>query len=135
MGFYSENPIKAIRKARQCDGCGRFFEIGCPALKCAGVEDGQFWSATYHVECRRAEIALNELHDIRFGDEWMPLSDIDWEDFPWLIEGFPEVAARMKITTKRFERIQREREETYRAWRAIDAKRRAVRSDGMGGRA
>ena len=135
MGFYSQTPINAIRKARQCDGCGRLVETGCSALKCAGVEDGQFWSATYHNDCRSAEIALNELHDIRFDDEWMPLSDIDWEDYPWLIKGFPEVAARMNITLERFERIQREREETDRAWRAIDAKRHAANTDGMGGRA
>lgn len=54
MTFYSEQPIKSIRKARPCD-------------------------------------------------DWFPLSDIDWEDYPWLIESFPIVADRMNITTARYE--------------------------------
>lgn len=102
MTFYSEQSIKSIRKARPCAGCCSLLEVGTPAVRCAGKQD-DFWSATYHRECREAEIKLNDLHGIRAGDDWFPLSDIDWEDYPWLIESFPIVADRMNITTARYE--------------------------------
>lgn len=102
MTFYSEQPIKRIRKARPCDGCGSTMEVGTEALRCVGKQD-DFWSATYHPECREAEIKLNDLHDVRVGDDWMPLSDIDWEEYLWLIESFPVVADRMNITIARYE--------------------------------
>lgn len=124
MSFYNERIVKAIRKARGCDGCGTKLQVGETALACSGIGEDGFWSATYHNECRKAEEGLNELHDVRFGDEWMPLSYMEWDDWPWLIEKFPTVAARMKITTERFDEVQAEREATRKAWAAIDAKRR-----------
>lgn len=123
MSFYDEREIKAIRKPRNCDGCGRTMEVGVPALRCSGVGDEGFWYATYHRECRKAEEALNELHDWRAGDDWMILSDLDWEDWPWLIEDFPEIAERMKITTERFEKVQAEQERARKVWAEIDRKR------------
>lgn len=125
MSFYDERTIKSIRKARACEGCGTMIHVGESALGCAGRYDGAFWSATYHHECRKAEIALNELHEVRHGDEWMNLgNDMEWEDWPWLIEDFPIVAARMKITTERFEEIQAERESVRKRWAEIVAARR-----------
>lgn len=110
MSFYSERPIKAVRKTRACDGCGTPLAVGQPALKCSGNHDG-FWSGTYHLECREAEIALNKLHDCWGGDDWMSLChDLEWDDYPWLIEKFPAVAERKKVTTERYEEIRDEQE-------------------------
>lgn len=125
MSFYSERSIKAVRKARACNGCGVRLEVGEPALGCAGHYDGEFWSAAYHHDCRAAEIGLNDLHDVRPGYDWMNLADdMEWEDWPWLIETFPDVAERMKITTERFEKVRDERESVRKAWAEIDRKRR-----------
>lgn len=108
------------------DGCASQLEVGQPALSCSGRGDDGFWSATYHHECRKAEEALNKLHDIGWHDDWLVLcDDMEWEDWPWLIEEFPVVAGRMKITTERFNEVQAERDAVTKAWRAIDAERRA----------
>lgn len=124
--FYNERTIKSVRKARPCLGCGRRIEVGETALGCAGHYDGDFWSGAYHHDCRSAEIGLNRLHDVRGGDEWMNLGDdMEWEDWPWLVEDFPAVAARMGITTERFEEVRDERERVRKAWAEIDAQRRA----------
>lgn len=124
--FYSERTIKSVRKARPCLGCSDRIEVGETALGCAGHYDGTFWAGAYHHDCRAAEIGLNGLHDVHAGDEWMNLgNDMEWEDWPWLIEEFPAVAARMKISTERYEKVRDERERVQRAWSEIDAKRRA----------
>lgn len=125
MSFYSEKTVKSVRKARACLGCGVRIEAGETALGCAGHDDGQFWSGIYHHDCREAEIGLNMLHDVYAGDDWMNLGDdMEWEDWPWLIEKYPAVAARMKITTKRFEGVRDEQARVRKAWSEIDAQRR-----------
>jgi hypothetical protein len=127
VSFYSEKPIKAVRKARACHGCGRRIEVGEPAIGCAGHYDGEFWSGAYHGDCRKAEIELNDLHEVRHGDEWMNLGDdMEWEDWPWLVAEFPGVASRMKITIERFNEVRDERERVRKAWSEIDAKNRAA---------
>ena len=103
MSFYRETIVKAVRKPRQCIGCCATVNVGEPALDCSGHYNGDFWSATYHQECRAAECALNDLHDLRSGDDWMGLSDIEWDDWPWLIAEHPVVAGRMKVTTERYQ--------------------------------
>lgn len=104
--FYRENAIKAVRKPRQCNGCGHKVEVGSPALDYAGHADGDFWSATYHVDCRKAEVDLNDLHGTSYVGEWMNLSaDMEWEDWPWLVDNFPAVAERMGITKARHDEI------------------------------
>lgn len=128
MSFYSERTIKSVRKARACSGCNRKIEVGETALECSGKSD-DFWSGTYHHGCRAAEIALNELHEVWGGNDWMNLgSDMEWEDWPWLIEAFPNVAARMGITTERFISIRDEQDRVRKARAEIDAKRRATRA-------
>lgn len=97
MSFYREAPIKAIRNPRPCLACGQRIGRGEPALGCSGIWEGDFWSGTYHTDCRKAELALNDLHDTMREGEFFPLSDIDREDHPWLVEQFPKVAARMGI--------------------------------------
>jgi len=95
-----ERTIKAVRKRHQCVGCLRFLEPGEPAKTWIGINDGDFNAVYYHPDCREAEIALNDLHDYRFHDEWLPLHEIDGEDAPWLIAEHPAVAARvgLKVT-------------------------------------
>jgi len=116
VSFYNERPIKAIRKSRPCEGCNVRLETGEPALGCAGIGYDGFWAAAYHAECRAAEIALNLLHRTR-DYEWMNLSaDMEWEDWPWLIEKHPLVADRMGVTTAKFEAVRNERERVRLAW-------------------
>tara|TARA_R100001132_G_C3272385_1_gene94389 strand:- start:3185 stop:3568 length:384 start_codon:yes stop_codon:yes gene_type:complete len=104
--FYRETPIKAVRKARRCTGCRKTIAVGEEALNCVGNSGDGFWSGTYHKDCREAEVALNDLHDIRYPDEWNNLADdMPWEDWPWLIENFPAVAERMGITAERHDEI------------------------------
>ena len=116
MSFYNETPVKAVRKARQCAGCRSMIEVGQPALNCAGHQD-DFWHATYHHECRKAEIALNDLHDIRWADDWINLGDdMEDDDWPWLLEEFPTVAERMNITAERIEKKRQRDEEMRQRW-------------------
>ena len=100
MSFYRETHVKAVRKSRPCIGCGRMIEVGSPALDASAHYEGDFWAATYHVECRAAETAINDLHEVYSG-EWMALSDIEHDDWDWLIAEHPVVAARMGITAER----------------------------------
>ena len=107
MSFYREKPIKAVRKARQCLGCLRQIEVGQPAMECAGQWGGDFWSGTYHPDCREAEVAHNKEIG-SFGDEWWPLYELEWDAWPWLIDAFPTVAARMNATIERYNEIVEE---------------------------
>lgn len=125
--FYREQAIKAVRKARRCDGCGQRLIIGEPALSCVGVGNDGFWSAVYHTDCRKAEIGLNDLYDFRGGDDWMPLGDMDVDDWPWLIEQFPTVAVRFNVTTERYEAAR-----SRKFWNACNAKRAAQGTSASG---
>lgn len=95
MSFRSERNVKAVRKRHRCDGCNSDIEVGDPAVRWAGMTDGDFGSLIFHVECREAEIALNRLLEVGWYDDWCGLQDIDGEDRPWLIDTFPVVAQRM----------------------------------------
>lgn len=96
MSFVRETSINAIRKARRCDGCGVVIALGESAIAWAGMTDGDFGTATYHPDCRAAEIGLNGLMDLN-SNEWWPLREIDHDDRRWLAASFPAVAARMNI--------------------------------------
>ena len=98
MSFATETSVKAVRKRHRCDGCGAHIEIGEPAKRWAGMSDGDFCTAIYHPDCRAAEERMNELAGWRYGDDWYLLSDdLSREDWPWLLEEFPAVAARLNI--------------------------------------
>lgn len=124
MSFFSETDIKAVRKRHRCAGCGKNIEIGEPAFRWTGTTDGEFDTATYHPECRKAEIALNELLLFQDGDDWGALIEIDDEDRPWLIETFPTVAARMGFAPS----SQTEADQLVH-----DAGKSSPRPDGQGG--
>lgn len=118
MSFINEKAVESIRKARRCSGCTHMIEVGSPAISWAGMTDGEFNTATYHPECREAEIALNKLQDTYSADEWSSLADIDWEDHRWLLEEYPEIAARRGITAETIREIEEERARCHAAWRA-----------------
>ena len=113
MSFYRETTVKAVRKARRCLGCGRMIAVGETALDVAGYWDGDFWSGTFHHECRAAEIALNRLYGPLRPDEWMQLGELEWDDWEWLLAEYPVVAARKGITA---ERLQEVKDERARIW-------------------
>lgn len=126
--FYSERIVK-VRKPRPCEGCGVIIGKGEQALTYSGRFDGYFGSFTHHIECRQAEVDLNKKVSTSF-DEWYPLSEIDPDDWQWLLEKHPAVAARKNITA---ERIQDRDAEQKRLWewrmacaRKRDAERRII---------
>lgn len=118
MGFYRERLVSTVRKQRHCCACAKLIQVGQPALDCAGHYDGDFWADTYHRECRAAECELNDLHG---AEEWMMLGDIETDDWPWLLEDHPTVAARMGITKERYEEALESDRLCREAWRARDS--------------
>lgn len=94
QAYFGERSIRALRKTRRCYGCGKFINTGEQGLRVSGVYDGEFWSGVYHLDCREAEEALNKLNNT-YGDEWISLSDGEWEDEKFLREKYPAVALRV----------------------------------------
>jgi hypothetical protein len=92
--FAREQYVMATRKAHRCDACLQPIPAMSPAIRWAGMTDGEFASCIYHTDCREAEIALNDLRG-SYADEWQSLADMEFEDMPWLAEAFPTVAARL----------------------------------------
>lgn len=126
--FYSERIVK-VRKSRPCEGCGVIIGKGEQALTYSGRFDGYFGSFTHHIECRQAEVDLNKKVSTSF-DEWYPLSEIDPDDWQWLLEKHPAVAARKNITAERIrerEAEQKRTQELHMEWaRKRDAERRMI---------
>lgn len=122
--FYRETIIKAVRKARVCGGCGRTIARGSEAVDLAGHYDGDFWSATYHVECRKAEIDLNGEHQ---AEEWIHLSEFEPDDWEVILQDHPIVAARLGITAERVEKERQREIEQRQRWMADAKKREAER--------
>ena len=116
MSFYRERLVKAVRKARKCVGCRTEIAVGQPSLDCAGHYDGDFWSGTYHPECRAAEVALNQAHGV---DEWMTLDDLESEDLRWLLEEHPAVADRMKVTAEVCDQLEEQERLSRTRWLAM----------------
>ncbi len=116
MDFTRETAIKAVRKARRCDGCSYMVEIGQPAVSWAGLIDGDFQSLTYHPDCREAEISFNAVRGTYGLEDWTGLCEIEWDDHPWLLSTFPSVAARKGITAETIFEHQQERERCRIAW-------------------
>ena len=125
MSFFRETRIKAVRKARSCGGCGKVIEVGSEAVDLASHHEGDFWSDTYHVECRRAEMALNQEHQ---AEEWIHLQEFDPED-DWevLLEEHPIVAARLGITRERIDEIHETARRMREHWRREAEAREAAR--------
>jgi hypothetical protein len=103
VSFVEERAVKATRKRHVCTSCDKWIEPGEPAVNWAGVVDGEFSSAHFHPECRKAEVELNELHDWRFGDDWLRLcDDAEPEDYPWLKAEHPLPYRRMLMTREQW---------------------------------
>ena len=47
----NERHVKACRKPHNCEWCGEIINIGEPAIRVAGVWDGDFGSYYLHHEC------------------------------------------------------------------------------------
>lgn len=114
-GFASETERKA-RKQHRCDGCAQTIEVGSTYVRWAGTTDGDFSAASFHQDCRAAEIALNKLSGTDW-DEWMGLQDMETDDWPWLLEDFPAIATRMGITQARYDEHIEERKRCAEIWR------------------
>ena len=125
MSFHNDIPIKAVRKTHVCGSCGTTIQIGEPAVRWnCRLDDGTPTTSTMHPDCRKAEIELNRLHRT-MEDEWMALTDMEWEDHPWLLESHPAIAARMGITAEESAATHKEMAECGAFWSRIDRERRA----------
>lgn len=80
------------------------------AIRLVSNYDG-FFTCLYHPECRRAEVMLNRMHRTRWNDpdDWYQLSDLETDDWPWLIANCPVVAVRMNATMLRYRERMDER--------------------------
>jgi hypothetical protein len=95
MSFYSERPVKALRKPRQCQGCRHPMAVGAPALHCSGKHEGEFFTGHYHPDCHDAEMLWNA-----FGpggmDDWTALRELDHDEIASFADQFPDVALRLR---------------------------------------
>ena len=116
-GFFGERTVKSVRKARRCCACGQMIEVGSSAIDWSGLHEGVFEAVSYHVECRAAEIALNRLNETQY-DEWIGLADLEWEDWQFILDDHPTVAARLGLTQAKIDVTVAEMAECRRAWAA-----------------
>ena len=94
--FFSDRHVKKTKKQHPCIACGEAIPQSSAALYFATKWEGEFYTGYYHIECKEAEIALNDLHGLHgLHDEWMNLTDIESEDYAWLRDKYPVVAARI----------------------------------------
>ena len=116
MTFCNEHAVKAVRKNHFCEGCGKYVLIGEPAIRWTGIGEDGFASVIYHPECREAEVYMNrEINSF----EWCPLNSHEEDDWPWLMDKFPAVAARFNITPERYKEYQ---ERYAAAWHSLAGK-------------
>ncbi len=101
-GFIQERHVKAFRKRHVCQGCDKWIEPGEPGKAWVGVVDGQFSHVNYHVECREAEVELNNLEDYRHYDDWSRLCETDSENYAWLKNEHPVAYMRMLMTREQW---------------------------------
>ena len=95
--FFTERSIKKTKKDHQCLGCNKNISQGSPANYYAAKDDGQFFDAYYHTDCRDAEIEWNDLHNT-WGYEYTPLYMMDdQDDYDWIKDKYPVVASRMGV--------------------------------------
>jgi hypothetical protein len=80
---------RTSQKRRICDACMKKIEAGDRYLSCVGVQDGQFWSASYHPDCRAWEVKLNYRNGYD-ADEWMCLSDHVGDEGLGVLDGAPD---------------------------------------------
>lgn len=104
--FFREKTIKRTAREHYCAGCNRKIEAGSPASYFACKDEGEFYSGHYHLDCREAEIAWNDLNDT-WWDDYSPLYSLPESDnargpdgdIAWICEKYPDVAARLNIAT------------------------------------
>lgn len=131
--FYSEK-IVTVRKPRQCAGCCQMLAKGDQALVYSGKFDGDFGSFTLHPECRVAELAWNKMADTYY-DEFVSLSELEPDEWEWLLDEHPVVAARMNITAERIADHRAERQRISEFYMAQARKHEAERQAALAARA
>ena len=99
-----EETIKAVRKPHLCIACLKLVKVGKQAITWVGLSDGDFNAVYYHPECRKAEIAINDLYDYRFGDEWIQLCDVDSEDYRFLKSEHPIAYKRLLMSREQYDK-------------------------------
>lgn len=99
--FHNNNPIKATKRAHQCEQCGEAIAIGSPAVNGSGKYDGYFYSHHTHVECHEAGIAYAKLNHL-WGEEfpWFQHMYEGDDHHGWLLENYPIVASRLGIASE-----------------------------------
>jgi len=105
MTFTTERVIAKVRKERKCEACRQAIEVGSPAIDWSGTTDGDFSHVSFHPECRAAEIALNKAAGTDW-DEWFGLSEMEWEDWQFILDDHPVVAARVGITQAKIDEVE-----------------------------
>lgn len=94
---FSCETTHAAAKAHRCDECPQPIEIGQRFVRWAGLTDGDFGTYKAHAECRAAVIEMNKNYGTSW-DEWVTLDDMEAEDYAWLREDHPVVAARFGLS-------------------------------------
>ena len=59
MSFNSSREIKACRKPHRCHWCDELIAKGQPAVRVAGVWDGDFGHSHYHPECNASYLTMD----------------------------------------------------------------------------
>jgi hypothetical protein len=129
MTFVRETSVKATRKRHLCIACDKWIEPGEAAKNWAGMHEGDFNSVYYHLDCRVAEVALNDLMGWRGGDDWERLCDTDSENYAWLKAEHPLPYRRMLMSREQWAAIADQSPSGARPGTGLDAEgtRAAVR--------
>lgn len=90
--------VQKCRKSKRCDQCGCLINSGEDYRKQV-TKDGDFSTYNAHIECDKAANALANYAGLNPGyDEWPVLKiDLSVDDFGWVMQDFPAVAARFNI--------------------------------------
>jgi hypothetical protein len=95
MTILSDKVRTARHKTRRCDQCGSRINLGERYREQVHTYD-DFVVYRAHEDCDRAAALRTSNAD----EPCNLLTDIDTEDFPWLLAEFPAVTARLGITDR-----------------------------------
>ena len=94
MSSILSDEIRTCRKAKTCDQCLKLINVGDRYRRQVHTFDG-FCAYSAHEDCDRASSELHELAGLR-SDESYTLHEYGSDDKEFLIEKYPEVAARLR---------------------------------------
>ena len=93
MSSILSDEIRTCRKAKTCDQCLKLINVGDRYRRQVHTFDG-FCEYRAHEDCDKASVELHELAGL-CSDESYTLHEYGSEDKEFLIEKYPEVAARL----------------------------------------